>query len=269
MDNEVNFMETTPYYIEKIKDYLSEKQRLNSLYSLRAFSRDINLHSSTLSQVLKGKRPLPIKIGQLIADKMKLDNKDRTLFLESINRTRLSIDDIEIDKLDKRFMLDDSYFKVIAEWEHYAVLSLFDLKDFTPSTSNVATRLNLTEMRAAEVMTNLETSELVIKNKNGQYKKVHEDIRTTEDISSRALDESHLETIEIGKKKIELPKNLRDFSSSTIAVDMEKLPEAKTIIREFRQKMTALLKDGNKTEVFQLAIQFYPLTHITEVEETI
>jgi uncharacterized protein (TIGR02147 family) len=253
-------MEQTLYYIEKIKEYLVEKQKVNSSYSLRAFSRDINLHSSTLSQVLKGKRPLPLKVGQLIAEKMKLSDKEKTLFFESINRMRLTIDDIEISRLDRRFMLDDSYFKVIAEWEHYAVLSLFDLTDFVSSISNIALRLNITEVRAVEVMKNLEDSELVTKNANGCFKKVHEDIRTTEDITSRALDESHLETIEIGKKKIELAKSLRDFSSSTFALDMEKIPEAKTIIREFRQKMTALLKDGNKTEVFQLAIQFYPIS---------
>ena len=46
----------------------------------------------------------------------------------------------------------------------------------------------------------------------------------------------------------------------TIAMDIEKLPEVKTIIREFRQKVTALLRDGKKTDVFQLAIQLYPLT---------
>jgi hypothetical protein len=38
------------------------------------------------------------------------------------------------------------------------------------------------------------------------------------------------------------------------------MPEVKTIIREFRQKMTALLRDGKKTDVCQMSIQFYPLT---------
>lgn len=70
-----------------------------------------------------------------------------------------------------------------------------------------------------------------------------------------------METLEIGKNKLEeIEVELRDFSSATVAIDLEKLPEAKTIIREFRQKMSALLRDGEKTDVYQLAIQFYPLT---------
>lgn len=262
-------MEPTTYYIEKIKDYLSTKQKQNSAYSMRALARDFNIHSSSLSQVLKGKRPLPLKVGQFIADKMELDHKERTLFLESINRMRLSIDDIEISRLDERFMLDDSYYKVIAEWEHYAVLSLFDVEGFTPYATEVSKRLAISKERALEVMKTLENSGLLRSNENGQYEKVHEDVRTTEDTDSKALDESHYETLEMGKSKLDINKSLRDFSSSTFAIDMKKIPEAKTIIREFRQKMTALLKDGDKTQIYQLAIQFYPLSDIDEKQESL
>ena len=72
---------------------------------------------------------------------------------------------------------------------------------------------------------------------------------------------THLEELELAKNKLkEIEKDLRDFSSSTYALDPEKMDEAKTIIREFRQKMGALLKSGEKKEVYMLAIQFYPLT---------
>ena len=52
----------------------------------------------------------------------------------------------------------------------------------------------------------------------------------------------------------------RDFSSIMVALDPEKLPEVKTIIREFRQKLATLVKDGHRSEVYQLAIQLYPIT---------
>ncbi len=95
--------------------------------------------------------------------------------------------------------------------------------------------------------------------------KVHEDVRTTEDIKSQALKDSHKETMRMGIDKLDqIEVELRDFSSSTIAIDLNKLPEAKAIIREFRQKMAALLSGGEKTDVFQLAIQFYPLTQTIE-----
>lgn len=255
-------METNnAFYINKIKEDLSHRQRVNPSYSLRAYSNFLGLHSSTLSQVLNGKRTLPLKNAKTVVDKLNLGPKDKTLFLESLYRTKTKIDDIKIDQNDDRFILDESHSKVIAEWEHYAVLTLFDVTNFKASIDEIATRLGITHLRAQVVLNNLLICNLLNKDENGNLKKTHSNVRTTEDVSTKALRDSHLETLEIGKTKLEeVDIELRDFSAMTIAMSLEKLPEAKTIIREFRQKMSSLLRDGNKTDVYQLAIQFYPLT---------
>lgn len=252
------------YYINKLKDGLCVRQQGNPRYSLRAFARDLNVDSSTLSQIMNGKRPIPAKIARDVARKLELDPKETTLFVESINRSQTSIDDIKIAPLDQRFMLDESYFKVIAEWEHYAVLDLFELEDFKPTIEYVEKKLNLTNSRALQVLANLEVCGLLVKEKSG-YKKSHPDIRTTEDSRGEALNQAHLEELELAAVKLkEIEKEFRDFSSATYALDPEKMDEAKTIIREFRQKMGSLLKTGEKKEVYMLAIQFYPLTDLSK-----
>ena len=48
-----------------------------------------------------------------------------------------NIDNIKIDSTDQRYILDESYHKVIAEWEHYAVLELFNLESFEATTKEV------------------------------------------------------------------------------------------------------------------------------------
>lgn len=249
-----------PFYLMMIKRDLSERQRSNSQYSLRAYARDIGIHASTLSQILNGNRPLPFKDSATVVRNLKLDQRERTLFMESLMRKKTSLDAIKIDDLDRRFMLDESYYKIIAEWEHFAVLDLFELDNFTPTVESIALKLDLTLTRTQVVLSNLFLAEL-LKEENGELIKVHDDIRTTEDIFNAALRDSHIEAMQMGVEKIkEIEVELRDFSSTTVGVDLDKLPEAKTIIREFRQKMTALLRDGRKTDVYQLAIQFYPLT---------
>ncbi len=255
-------METnTTFYINKIREDLSQKQRVNPQYSLRAYAKFLGMHSATLSQVLNGKRALPLKNAQNIVSKLNLGPKERTLFLESLYNTKTSLDDIKVSLEDDRFMIDESYAKVIAEWEHYAVLTLFDVTNFTAETSEISERLGITKVRAEVVLNNLLTCELIKKNNDGIFVKTHSRVRTTEDVTSQALKNSHLETLEMGKNKLEeIDVALRDFSAMTIAMDIEKLPEVKTIIREFRQKMTALLRDGDKTDVYQVAIQLYPLT---------
>lgn len=255
------------YYISKLKDCLSLRQRTNPNYSLRAFARDLGVDSSTLSQIINGKRSIPAKNSRDLATKLNLSPKESTLFIESTNRSSTSIDNIKISPLDQRFMLDESYFKVIAEWEHYALLDLFDLTDFEPTTSYIMQKLDLTENRTEVVLNNLLTCGLLIRDEKGQLKKAYPDIRTTEDAKGEALNQAHLEELDLAKQKLHsIQKELRDYSSSTFAIDMNKMTEAKTIIREFRQKMTALLKNGEKTQVYMLAIQFFPLSQVDSDE---
>lgn len=255
-------METSQaYYIAKIKESLSLRQRMNPHYSLRAYARDLDMHPSTLSQVINGKRGLPLKVASDVATRLSLSPKEKTLFMESFYRTKTNIDDIAISEIDDRFMLDESYSKVIAEWEHYAALELFAIKNFECTVSQVSQHLGITENRADVVINNLMTCGLLKADDEGKLQKAQSDIRTTEDVTSQALKDSHKETLQMGLDKLEeIEVELRDFSSSTLAIDLNKLPEAKTIIREFRQKMAALLRDGEKTDVYNLAIQFYPLT---------
>jgi uncharacterized protein (TIGR02147 family) len=253
-------MRTHDYHIYKLQENLSQRQRVNPNYSMRAYARDLGLHPATLSQVLRKQRPLPLKVTKQVVEKLELSVKEKTYFLESLYSSKTTLDGIKVSENDDRFMLDESYHKVIAEWEHYAVLTLFDVHGFECGSDEISQRLGITLNRAEVVIENLMISGLLIQ-EDGKYIKTHSVVRTTEDTANLALQESHRETLEIGKKKLdEIEVALRDFSAVTIAVDPEKLTEAKTIIREFRKKMSALLRDGKRQDVYQLAIQFYPLT---------
>ena len=53
---------------------------------------------------------------------------------------------------------------------------------------------------------------------------------------------------------------LRDFTSMTMAIDPEKLTEAKKKIREFRRGLSEFLEAGKKEEVYRLNIQLVPVT---------
>lgn len=210
--------------------------------------------------VFNGKRGLPLGKCSQIVNKLALGPKEKALFVESLNHGKSAIDAIKVDESDERFMLDESYFNVISEWEHYAVLTLFDVDDFKPHARGIASRLGIPLNRAEVVLTNLLTCGLLTHGVNG-YEKSHARVRTTEDVTSIALRKGHIETLEMGKEKIEsIGVEERDFSSIMFALDPEKLPKVKSIIREFRQKMAALAKEGHRSGVYQLAIQLYPIT---------
>jgi len=261
-------MNTEAYYLVKMREGLSLKQRINPHYSLRAYARDIGIHPATLSQIINGKRGLPFKDADFVTKKLNLGPKEQALFKESLLQKKSSLDTIKVSAEDTRVILDDSYYRIIAEWEHYAVLELFSLENFNRTKEEVAAKLDLTNNRTDVVIANLKTAGLIEIDEDGKLVKVHSDVKTTEDISSQALRDSHKEALQLGLSKIEsVAIDLRDFSSSTLAVDLSKIPEAKLIIRDFRRKMATLLSQGEKTEVYQIAIQFYPLSNVKEYKQ--
>lgn len=227
------------------------------------------MHPSTLSHVLTGKRPLPLKNCPLVLERIPLNAKERTLFVDSLGKKHITLDQIKIAEIDERLLLDEAYFQIIAEWEHYAVLTLFDCEGFEPTFKEISERLQISRTRAEVVITNLLQYGLLKREADQSIVKSQPAVRTTEDVASQALRASHRDTLKLSQKKFEeIPVELRDFSSMMVALDMEKLPEAKAIIREFRQKMLSLLKTGRREEVYQIAIQFYPITKMNESKST-
>ena len=262
-------MQQTPFYLQKIKEDFSRRQRGNGIYSLRAYGRDLGVHPSTLSQVLLGNRPLPLKHIQSVLGRLSLNAGERTLFVESATKKHITLDQINLSNSDKRVMLDETYHQIISEWEHYAVLTLFDCQDFCPSVESISQNLKISILRAEVVIENLVRFKLVTRDAQGQMRKSHSSVRTTEDVISHALRASHLESLDLAKKKLdEVPVELRDFSSITLAVDPTLLPQAKTIIREFRQKMAELLKAGSRSQVYQMSIQLYPITESVKLKKS-
>lgn len=249
---------TKAHYIHILMEKLSSRQSRNPSYSLRAFANDIGIHPSSLSQILKGNRGLPqSKLNQVIKA-LELSPIQASAFKESL--TQKSETNNSPVKEKATVLLEEVHFKIIAEWEHYAVLDLFELDAFTPNFNEICQRLNLTKFRTEVVLKNLMTAGLLKKLPSGNYQRSVGNFKTSEDISSSALKKAHNENLELAKKKLEsIALEMRDFSSISFGLDLDNIDEAKTLIREFRLRFANLLNKGNKTQVYQLALQLYPL----------
>ena len=250
------------YFVKKLNEIFSKRKQRNPNYSIRAFSRDLDVSKSTMHEVLKGKRPLPLKSVKKVIELSGLNPTESALFSESLYRSRVRLDEIKISGSSEvnRYLIDDSHFKVIAEWEHYAVLSLLDTDSFESSFSFISKRLDISLSRAKSAIENLLIAGL-IKKENQSFVRCTNSLKTTEDIPSKTLVKAHKEILNQSIEKLDsVPLQERDYSTITIAANSKKITEAKIIIREFRQKIMKLLSEGNKDEVFQIGIQMYPLT---------
>ena len=55
------------------------------------------------------------------------------------------------------------------------------------------------------------------------------------------------------------PIEERSITSMTMAIDPEKLPAAKKMIREFNQTLCQFLENGKRKRVYNLGVALYPI----------
>lgn len=251
-----------PYYLIKLKEVFASRQRVNPAYSLRAFARHLDLNASTLSAVLKGKRGLPRKTIPTVAKQLKLSPVERAQFVISLQRASSMWPTPTAPST--RVLSDELHHVIISEWEHFAILALMDAVDFESSTDWIARRLNISRWRVDSCLQHLIESQLIVRAKDESLSKTHAQFTTSDDVMSLALQKSHTESLQIAQQKLEaIPLNQRDFSSVMVTLSADHIALAKTLIRNFRKDFMALVEQTPGREVFQLNLQFFPLTNLT------
>ncbi|MDX9731715.1 MAG: DUF4423 domain-containing protein [Bdellovibrionales bacterium] len=267
------YNEDQSYQQIRLKIEFNRAHTRHRKYSLRAYANRLGLHPGTLSGVMSGKRSLPVKSALLVAEKLQLKGAERRLFVESgallrfqkKNGGQLSYSQ-ELLTSRNRYLDLWKQYTLIAEWEHAAVLSLMDLEEFRLDARWIAKRLGLTTKRASQVIANLKSSKTV-RRQQGEWVRSDINYTTTDDISSQALRDAHIAELELAKNRLETtPISLRQYSSLTLTLNPERLPDAKKMIQSFLMNLAEYLeKDSTqsrrrKGEVYQIGLQMFPLT---------
>lgn len=237
---------------ELLKAELLRRKRDNKSYSLRAFAEYLQVPPGRLSEILAGKRP--------ISKKMKTKLSERLGFTAIHDLLESSSPAFTFAQREDYHFLTDDAFSVLADWYHFAILSLADTKDFKTDPKWIAKRLNISVFQAKDSLEKLKNLGL-IELKGTKLRKTNKNFSTTTDMESHALRISHRQSIEQALLALnEVPLELRDITGITLAIDLKRLPLAKKIIKEFRLKMSDLLEKGDQSEVYNLNIQLYPVS---------
>lgn len=245
-----------------------EELRLkNSSFSARSFARRLNINSGALSAILSGKRNVSVKLAERIADKLLLDPQERHELLSKFSNRKIpsknSATGVTTGELiDAQYLkVSAAQFRMIADWEHFAVLSLLDTNDFESNNEWIAKRLGVSEKRISVVMDNLLQLNLVALNNDGKLFKTNENIRSPDDIADISIKRSHEQAMDQAKSSLHRDSiEDRDFSSITMAIDLKKLGMAKELIRKFQDELSDLVETGDRTEVYRLSMQMVPIS---------
>jgi uncharacterized protein (TIGR02147 family) len=240
--------------IEYLRSELSERSRRNPHYSIRAFARSAGIHSSTLSALLNGRRVLTVKTARGLLERLGVEPQTSRRLLEDLllpeDRVRAS----GFRTLNK----DD--FELIASWEHYAILSLLELKHTKGTVLWIAQRLAIPTGIALDSLQRLERLGWVTQVSKKWVLARRESRTTVNDVPQAALRRANRQYIERALRSLEAHGVAeRDVTGITMAISKKRLPEAKAMIREFRRELCRFLESDEKDAVYRLNVQLFPL----------
>lgn len=241
-------------YGKWLQHELEKRRQKNAAYSLRAFSRTLKISPAALSRILTGKRPITLKLAVRVADSFGLSQWERQRFLAPLAGDRSNVDDRQFTALP------EDEFALIADWHHYAILSLGQLKTCRFDPSWVARQLGITEKIAAEALERLLRLGIIVR-EGVRYRQVGQPLMTKRDVPSSAVRQHHRQLLKKATDAVDsVEVEDRDLSAITFPVDPERLSEAKEMIQEFRRRLAKVMGDGAKSQVYALSIALFPLS---------
>lgn len=243
---------------------LSEARLKNSRYSLRSFAKRAGLQPGAVSGILNGKRFVSAKLAERLAQNLLLDPQERAELLGAFPRRSLQTQ----EATDPSYLqLSALHYKIIAGWEHYAILSLLKTKGFRDSPNWIAERLGISPTAASQALARLLELGMVRRTKKG-LERAQPRFRSSDDTADLSVRLSHEQSMELAKESMHRdPVAQRDLSAITMAINPVRLPEAKEAIRRFQDELSALLEQGEAVEVYRFSSQLFPLTKISSTGE--
>lgn len=232
-----------------LKRELKRRKLKNTAISMRALAKDLKVSPASLSRVISQERSLSKTVAKRVAERLKLNTKETEKFVVG-----------QIVHGRKDLVSEQALaYKIIAEWEHYAI---FEYLKMTGSVAKreVSSQFEIPFARLDQVLQNLELAKL-IEVKLGQIYKLSPGLKTTEDVPSQALLDSHEQNAEIALRKLKtVPIESRDFSCVVLPVELDKVDFAKELIRKFRKDFIAVMGSETSKAIYQMNIQLFPLT---------
>jgi uncharacterized protein (TIGR02147 family) len=254
-----------------LKLELEQRCKRNLSYSLRSFAQALNLKPSHLSCILKRKKGLSLHSAHHIAEVLNMTEEEKQIFCDSVTMQHSRKTD-EKEKAKKRLtaqlksksakFIEMRTYKMIADWHYFAILHLFELKEFESNPKWFSKKLSIPEREIESSLRFLDEEGLI--DRTSSPWRLKNKFTTTTKAPKAALRNHHHQILQKASEALDSQASEdRDFSSIILSLDSSQIEEAKKWIKKFRRKFcTDLDQSKNKDRIYCLAIQFFNLTNL-------
>lgn len=252
-----------------LRDLLLEKATERKL-SLRAFARLGSISPSYLSRVISGQRQLSVAAASKLSYVLDLGPEEESHMMRLLAAERLTEGSrvgrlvrqrVAATKKNDTHTVNTALFQTVADWQHFAILSLMNLADFRPDAQWIGQRLGIPADTARAALDRLLKMGLAKKERNTIVAVNEGEVETLHDTPSQAVRENHRQHLALAEAALrDLQPELREFANTTMSLAMQDLPKAKRRIRLFLDRFIRDLERKPGQELFQFNLQFYQLT---------
>lgn len=241
--------------------------RRNSRFSLRSFARQLGINHSSLSQILRSKRPLTESTVQILGTRLGLPEEAIRNYAQGV-KTRLDFGGSSRDV--HRFNFDLDTFQLLSVWYHQAILELTHLRIFKPDSRWISKMLGIGVDEVNVALQRLLRLGLLEMSKRKRWTDNSGDAEFhTPDLTETCGDQVNQEVHELAIDALKrIPSQHRIHSNMVLAIDSKQLPRLKILADEFmNQARTLVSETSSHDDVYYAEVSLFPLTTIRQGEE--
>lgn len=255
-----------------MKDAFDERKAHSPLYSYRALAELLGLDTSNIFRILHQEAHLPTRCHPKAVEFLGITGRSAEYFLLLIAYARERRSKARTEILEKALSLRDvatrnleenelAYFR---DWWVVAIRSLLEVMDGNAVPSEISRRLvpKVPEDEVSKALKLLQELGLVKKAASDRLILADAHLTSGGHKKTQAVRHFQRQVLSLAAESLErFPREDRDVSSLTFAVDAQAFIEIREILRECRREIQTRIEESKKpSQVFQLAMALFPLS---------
>jgi len=253
----------TSYQI--LSTHLKKLQKENPKFSVRSLSLKIGVSHAFLTNVLNGKRLLPIKRLNAICNALKIDEFDRAEIKKNLFLERSGLESpIPLERrksIAHEELLPEGHLHLLRNWWNLAILELLTcFKNSGMTKDDILLRIAV-QPNELDISLNVLQQLNLISNRGNRFYKTDEHLKIPTRGPHPITRQFYKSTLTLAQQTLD-KTNHADFEKRLIthiscAVNPEKIPAAKAKLAEALAEIRDILTDGECTEVYFLQAQLF------------
>jgi uncharacterized protein (TIGR02147 family) len=256
------------YRLFLIEEFKRRKMR-NSAYSLRAYSRDLQVSVARLSEILNSKAGLSVKSATKMTESLPWSADKKALFIDLVTSQhhrsalarRLATERLfQRQSEPKQISSDD--FLTLSEWYYAPLVELLYTKPTSYEAAHLGSLLGLDEVTTMEALLKLQALQLIQWQDQELVPTDFRRVTPRGGASASAARKIHKQLLKKTETAIdEQPFEKRIVSSVVMAIDPDQMAVIQEKIRQFQMELLKEMeKAPGKTAVYCMATNFFEMT---------